>query len=348
MDKQTQPDKEKRSFKDRVRSLFKRKKNTAETAQVDVPRFDAKANEGLSSSQVEERVAQGLVNKSVKKYSKSYKSIFIGNICTFFNLLCLLAAVALLLARAPITQYLFVLIFLANISFSIFLEIRAKKKLDKLSILSSPVAKVMRDGEKKEIPVDEIVVDDILILSAGQQVPADCTALDGNAELNESLLTGESVPIKKENGASLYAGSFVASGQIAARVDKIGDHTYISQLTARAKKYKRPNSEIMNSISLFIKIIGIIIVPVAILMFNVNYKQSSGSSFAELGGFWSALFSGNEVLSETIQKTASVVIGMIPSGLLLLTTVALSTGPFGNLRTALSLTPGTAAIFAFI
>lgn len=326
MDKEPKTDKEKRSLKDRVASLFKRKKDTANEHQLDVPRFNATEKEGLSSAQVEERVAQGLVNKSVKKYSKSYKSIFIGNLCTFFNLLCLLAAVALLLARAPITQYLFVLIFLANISFSIFLEIRAKKKLDKLSILSSPVAKVVRDGEKKEIAVDEIVVDDILILSAGQQVPADCTALDGNAELNESLLTGESVPIKKENGAPLYAGSFVASGQIAARVDKIGDHTYISQLTARAKKYKRPNSEIMNSISLFIKIIGIIIVPVAILMFNVNYKQSGGSSFAELGGFWSALFGGNAVLSETIQKTASVVIGMIPSGLLLLTTVALSTG----------------------
>ncbi len=326
MDKEPKTDKEKRSLKDRVASLFKRKKDTANEHQIDVPRFNATEKEGLSSAQVEERVAQGLVNKSVKKYSKSYKSIFIGNLCTFFNLLCLLVAVALLLARAPITQYLFVLIFLANISFSIFLEIRAKKKLDKLSILSSPVAKVVRDGEKKEIAVDEIVVDDILILSAGQQVPADCTALDGNAELNESLLTGESVPIKKENGAPLYAGSFVASGQIAARVDKIGDHTYISQLTARAKKYKRPNSEIMNSISLFIKIIGIIIVPVAILMFNVNYKQSGGSSFAELGGFWSALFGGNAVLSETIQKTASVVIGMIPSGLLLLTTVALSTG----------------------
>ena len=326
MDKEPKTDKEKRSLKDRVASLFKRKKDTANEHQLDVPRFNATEKEGLSSAQVEERVAQGLVNKSVKKYSKSYKSIFIGNLCTFFNLLCLLVAVALLLARAPITQSLFVLIFLANISFSIFLEIRAKKKLDKLSILSSPVAKVVRDGEKKEIAVDEIVVDDILILSAGQQVPADCTALDGNAELNESLLTGESVPIKKENGAPLYAGSFVASGQIAARVDKIGDHTYISQLTARAKKYKRPNSEIMNSISLFIKIIGIIIVPVAILMFNVNYKQSGGSSFAELGGFWSALFGGNAVLSETIQKTASVVIGMIPSGLLLLTTVALSTG----------------------
>ena len=326
MNKEPKTDKEKRSLKDRVVSLFKRKKDTAEDQQPDVARFNATEKDGLSSAQVEERVAQGLVNKSVKKYSKSYKSIFIGNLCTFFNLLCLLAAVALLLARAPITQYLFVLIFLANISFSIFLEIRAKKKLDKLSILSSPVAKVVRDGEKKEIAVDEIVVDDILILSAGQQVPADCTALDGNAELNESLLTGESVPIKKENGATLYAGSFVASGQIAARVDKIGDHTYISQLTARAKKYKRPNSEIMNSISLFIKIIGIIIIPVAILMFNVNYKQSGGSSFAELGGFWSALFGGNAVLSETIQKTASVVIGMIPSGLLLLTTVALSTG----------------------
>lgn len=303
-------------------ALLKKKTNAA---PVRVQRFHALASEGLTSAQVQQRREQGLVNKTGKKYSKTYRSIFLGNLCTFFNLLCLLAAVALLLARAPISQFLFVLIFLCNIIFSIFLEIRAKLKLDKLSILSSPTARVVRNGEKINVPVEDLVVDDILILSAGQQVPADCIALDGNAELNESLLTGESVPIKKEDGAPLYAGSFVSSGQIAARVDKIGDNTYISRLTAKAKTYKRPNSEIMNSINLFIKVIGFAIVFVAIFMFNTNL----GDGWAELkesGGFWHNLFNGNKTLSETLQKTAAVVIGMIPSGLLLLTTVALSTG----------------------
>ncbi len=294
------------------------KKKTHAVDVNSVPRFHARPNEGLSSSQVNARVEQGLVNKTGKKYSKTYRSIFIGNLCTFFNLLCLLATLALIIADAPITQFLFVLIFLCNICFSIFLEIRAKRKLDKLTILSSSSATVVRNGKKVEIPVDQLVVDDVLILRAGQQVPADCIALEGNAELNESLLTGESVPIKKEDGDPLYAGSFVASGQIVVRVEKIGDDTYISKLTAKAKQYKRPNSEIMNSINLFIKIIGFAIVIVSVLMARTNFKA--------LGGTSEDLHLGNPILNNTIQKTAAVVIGMIPSGLLLLTTVALSLG----------------------
>ena len=237
------------------------------TIHYSIPRVNADPNKGLTDEQIQERIEHGLVNTAPKKYSKTYKSIFVDNICTFFNLLCLLCALALLLARAPITQFTFVLIFLCNISVSIFQEIRAKKKIDKLSILSSPTAKVVRNGEKIEIPVNELVVDDVILLSAGQQVPADCITIEGNAEFNESLLTGESVPIKKQPGDELFAGSFVASGQIAARVDKVADNTYISKLTAKAKKYKKPNSEIMNSITLFIKIIGLAIVPIAILMF---------------------------------------------------------------------------------
>ncbi len=310
---------------------FQNKKGQTENA-VEIKRFRADADIGLSEAQVEERREQGLVNKSNKKYSKSYRSIFFGNICTLFNALCLLVMVALIFARAPITQYLFVLIFLANIVFSIALEIRAKRKLDKLSILSSPTTKAVRSGVKVDIPVEDIVIDDVLILVAGQQVPADCIAIDGNAELNESLLTGESVPIKKEEGNFVYAGSFVASGRIAVRVDKIGDDTYISKLTARAKKYKRPNSEIMNSITTFIKIIGLAIVPIAVLMFFNNFRdpsiggENAWADLAARGGFWKNLFGGDPIISEAIQTTASVVIGMIPSGLLLLTTVALSTG----------------------
>ena len=314
---------EKKKVKIKFPPLFKKK--VKEEKKIDVKRFNALASEGLTTAQVEERKAQGLVNKTGKKYSKTYRSIFFGNICTFFNLLCLLAALALLLARAPLSQFMFVLIFLCNICFSIFLEIRAKLKLDKLSILSSPTARVVRNGEKVNIPVEELVIDDILILSAGQQVPADCIALDGNAELNESLLTGESVPIKKEEGALLYAGSFVSSGRIAARIDKIGDDTYISKLTAQAKKYKRPNSEIMKSINLFIKVIGFAIVFVAVFMFNTNFGDN-WAVINETGGFWRNLFKGNLLIDEALQKTAAVVIGMIPSGLLLLTTVALSTG----------------------
>ena len=226
----------------------KEKEESEPEEYVNVERFNPDALEGLSVEQVNERISQGLINKTTKKYSKTYKSIFIGNICTFFNLLCLICVVLLLLAHADKTQFLFVPIFLCNIAVGIFQEIRAKKKIDKLSILSSPTAKAVRGGSKVDIPVDQLVVDDVILLSAGQQVPADCIVLGGAAELNESLLTGESVPIKKTEKDPVFAGSFIASGQIAVRVDKVGDHTYVSKLTARAKKYVRPNSEIMNSI----------------------------------------------------------------------------------------------------
>ncbi|MBR2341692.1 MAG: HAD-IC family P-type ATPase [Clostridia bacterium] len=306
--------------------LFNLRKN--QPVQESCARFNADPEKGLDAKQVAERMEQGLFNKTAKKYSKSYRSIFIGNICTFFNFLCLLAAVALIAAKAPISQLSFVLIYACNIVVSIFQEIRAKLKIDKLTILSSPTATVIRDNVKSKIPVTEIVLDDILLLSAGQQVPADCIAVDGTAEVNESLLTGESVPIKKEDGDVLYAGSFISSGHIAVRVDCIGDETYISQLTARAKKYKRPNSEIMNSINLFIKAIGLMIIPVALFMFFTNYLALPDANWDAVKehGFFASLLGGDITLQQTIQKTCSVVIGMIPSGLLLLTTVALSVG----------------------
>lgn len=323
-------DAEKREKK--FRDLFpKEKEKKSKKPRPDAAgavRFDPSPGEGLSLAQVEQRKEQGFVNRAGKKYSKTYKSIFVGNICTFFNLLCLLAALALLSAHAPLSQFIFVLIFLCNIGIGIIQEIRAKRKIDKLSILSSPSAKVIRGGKRREIPVSEIVLDDVMMLSAGQQVPADCILLEGAAEFNESLLTGESVPIKKEAGGQLFAGSFVASGHCTVRVDKIGDDTYISKLTARAKKYKRPNSEIMNSIGAFIKAIGVAIVIIAPLMFLTNFRNTGGdwADITARGGFFSVLFSNDPQLNETIQKTCSVVIGMIPSGLLLLTTVALSIG----------------------
>lgn len=323
-------EKEKKHFSfEKIKNLFKWKDvdNEPDEVFVNVEHYDVDPTQGLASEQVDERVAQGLVNKTSKKYSKTYKSIFIGNICTFFNLLCLICAVALLFAHAPLKQYLFVPIFLCNIFVSIFQEIRAKRKIDKLSILSSPTAKVVRGGSKVDIPVEQLVVDDIILLSAGQQVPADCVAINGNAELNESLLTGESVPIKKAEDDPLYAGSFVASGQMLARVDKIGEHTYISKLTAKAKKYKRPNSEIMNSITLFIRVIGLLIIPVAIFML-LNNLNAAGVKMGSLSEFFTALWAENSEgpISDALQRTVSVIVGMIPSGLLLLTTIALSVG----------------------
>ena len=305
----------------------KKNKNEKTNEAEEIVRFSPDTNTGLTDEQAALRMEQGLNNSEPKKYSKTYGSIFFGNICTFFNFLCLMATVALILAHAPLSQFTFVVIFCCNIIVAIVQEIRAKIKIDKLSILSAPTAKVLRNGKKREIPVSEIVLDDIIFLSAGQQIPADCIMESGSGDVNEALLTGESVPIKKSEGDTLLAGSFVTGGHLIARVDKIGTDTYINRLTARAKKYKRPNSEIINSIYLFIKLIGLMIVPVAIFMFFTNLK-AEGIVWADIearGGFMKILLSSN-TFDSVIQKTFSVVIGMVPSGLLLLTTVALSVG----------------------
>lgn len=277
-------------------------------SEADVERFDPKPDGGLTTAQVETRFNQFLFNDVNRKYSKSYKSIFIGNICTFFNLLCLIAAVALIYAHASISQFLFVLIFGANLFIGILQEILAKKQIDKLAVLVSATVKVVRDGLKTEIPIKEIVLDDVILLETGQQVPADCILLDGNAEVNESLLTGESIPVKKESGDTLYAGSFISSGSCRVRADKVGKATYLNKLTSKAKQYKKPRSEIMNSIRLFIRVIGAMIPVVAAGMFWVNWATTGGD------------------MSQSIQYTAAVVIGMIPSGLLLLTSLAMAIG----------------------
>ena len=182
-------------------------------------------------------------------------------------------------------------------------------------MLVSANTKVMRNGERMEIPVNDIVLDDVILLEAGQQVPADCKLADGFVEVNESLLTGESVPIKKAEGETLYAGSFVSSGSCRVRADKVGSATYLNKLTSRAKKYKRPRSEIMNSIQTFIRVIGVLIVVIGVAMFFTNMHAIPEEGLTQY-----------ERISEAIQLTGAIIIGMSPSGLLLLTSLAMAVG----------------------
>lgn len=297
---------EKKSGRKDLMKRFKKAKHIP--TETEVERFTPAIDRGLTEEQVELRFNQFLINDVNKKYSKSYRSIFIGNLCTFFNLLCILVAVALIIAGAPISQFLFVLIFGINLVIGIVQEILSKKQIDKLSVLISATAKVIRGGVKTEIPIKEIVLDDVILLEAGQQIPADCILADGNVEVNESLLTGESVPVKKQQGDMLYAGSYVSSGSCRVRAEKVGKATYLNSLTSKAKKYKRPRSEILNSIHLFIRVIGVLIPFVAAAMFWVNWRAT-----------------GNDI-SESIQLTGAIIIGMIPSGLLLLTSLAMAMG----------------------
>lgn len=306
--------------KEKLFKYFHRHPKKAVNAKVE--RFSPKLNKGLTSEQVETRFKQFLFNDTNKKYSRSYASIFVGNICTFFNLLCLLAFIALIIANTQkFSNYLVIVIITANIVIGIIQEIRSKRAIDKLSLLAANTVKVVRDGETIEIPTKELVLDDVLILELGNQVPADCILAEGTVEVNESLLTGESIAIKKQVGDVLYAGSFISSGSGKFRVEKVGKETYIEKLSSKAKKYKRPNSELMNSTKLIIKCVSVLIIPIAIGTFITTYNNSTPSDYDKILPW---IFDAKT--NHAIQYTCTVVIGMIPSGLLLLTSLALAVG----------------------
>ncbi len=313
--------------KEKIFKYFHRHPKKAVNTKVD--RFAPKLNKGLSSEQVETRFKQFMFNDTNKKYSRSYASIFISNICTFFNLLCLLAFIALLLANTQkFANYLVIVITTANIVIGIIQEIRSKRAIDKLSILAANTVKVVRDGETVEIPTKELVLDDVLILELGNQVPADCILAEGTVEVNESLLTGESIAIKKQVGDLLYAGSFISSGSGKFRVEKVGKETYLEKLSSKAKKYKRPNSELMNATKLIIKCVSVLIIPIAIGTFLQTYATVKGlpenDAIFTADSVFAGIFSAN--INYAIQRTCTVVIGMIPSGMLLLTSLALAVG----------------------
>ena len=262
----------------------------------------------LTKDQAEERKVKGQSNYVKKTYSKSYLSIFCGNVFTFFNLLGLLVSIALILVGAKLSQFFYVLIYLANITIGVTLEIRSKLTIEKLSLLSHNTVNVIRDNKIVEINPDDIVIDDIIELTSGSQIPTDSIILDGNIEVNESMLTGESVPVKKTVGDKIYAGSFIVSGNCIVKAELVGENTYVSKLTAKAKTYKKPHSELINSLYLIIKVISLLIIPIATCLI---LKQT--------------LLQHVE-LADSVLRTSSVIIGMIPSGMILLTSMALAIG----------------------
>ena len=275
---------------------------------INVERLSPNHDTGLNSEQFALRKKAGLVNVTKKKYSKSVLSIFIDNIFTFFNMLGLLVVISLLYAGAGLFDYVFVVVYIANITIGIVQELRAKYYIDKLSIISNKSTKVIRDGVIIEVSAKNIVLDDVILLSMGSQIPTDCILLSGEIEVNESLLTGESEPVKKQAGDVLYCGSFVTGGNCYAKADKVGEDNYVEILSKKAKKYKKPHSELMNSLRYIIKVITFIIIPMALLYVIKSF------------------FITKLDLPTSILTTSAVIIGMIPSGMFLLTSLALAVG----------------------
>ena len=275
----------------------------------EIERFSPSIQTGLTDAQVAKRFENGLTNKVGQKYSKSYVNILVNNFCTFFNLLGLIVFIALVLSKASLGNFFFVFFYVANISIGIIQEVRAKRCIDKLSLVASKKIKVIRNGQTQEIMSEQIVLDDVILLGIGNQIPADCTILSGDIEVNESLLTGESVAVKKKAGDLILAGSFITSGICTVQAVKVGKEMYVETLSEKAKAYKKPQSEIMNSLKIIIKAISCIIVPVAI-----------ASILRTL------LVFDNASVPEAILGTSTIVIGMIPAGMFLLTSVALAVG----------------------
>lgn len=269
-------------------------------------RIAADPQSGLSAEQVKRRFAQGENNYKVESSTLSVPEIVRSNVCTYFNLVFAVIAVLLAIVGAW-SDMLFLPIIVANTCIGIIQEVHSKKVLDKLSILNAPHAVVIRDGKRQEIPADQLVLDDIVEFSAGSQIPADAKVVSGELQVNESLITGESDEIEKREGDSLLSGSFVVSGKACARLEKVGKDSYISKLTLQATKSKKgEQSEMIRSLNYLIMVMGIIIIPIGIALFVQSFIYNEGT------------------FHDSITGMVAAVIGMIPEGLYLLTSVALA------------------------
>ena len=261
---------------------------------------------GLTSEEVRERIDKELTNHTDISTQKTVGQIVKSNLLTYFNLIFLILTVLLCIVGS-FRNLTFLPVIIGNTVIGIFQELRAKKTLDKMSMLNAPHSIVVRDGEQQQIQSEELVKDDIIILSAGNQICADATVLSGSISVNEALLTGESDEIKKKSGDGLMSGSFVVSGQCYAKLDKVGNESYISKLTAQAKAMgDGEQSEMIRYINKLVKWVGIIIIPVGIILFCQAYIMNG------------------ETFKKSVVSMVAAVLGMIPEGLYLLTTVALA------------------------
>lgn len=261
---------------------------------------------GLTSEQVRQLTEQGHANVQIDRSAKTTKDIFKENILTYFNLIFLILAVLLIIAGA-FNSLTFLPVIIANTMIGIVQELHAKKVLDKLSILHEPAATAVRDGKSSRVPIGELVLSDLIILKSGNQIPADARVESGEVTVNESLLTGESDEITKKPGDELMSGSFVTSGECAARLIRVGEDSYISQLMIKAKQMKKgEQSEMVRSINRIVMAAGVAIIPIGIILFIQSFVLQ-GNTF-----------------SASITSMVAAVIGMIPEGLYLLVSVALA------------------------
>lgn len=270
-----------------------------------IERFNPDINKGLTYEQVKKRKEDNLVNYDTSVPTKSIKRILFENFFTLFNFLNLFLALAIFLVGSY-KNMLFMIIVIINTAISTIQEIHSKRVIDKLSIIAESKAKVIRDGKKEEIHINDIVLDDILELNTGNQISTDSIILDGKVQVNESCITGEPDSILKKVGDTLLSGSYIVSGKCIAKVEHIGEENYTAKISSGAKYVKKINSEIMISLRKIIRVLAFAIIPIGITLFYTQLHIQALS------------------LQDAVVKTVAAVIGMIPEGLVLLTSTVLA------------------------
>ena len=268
-------------------------------------RFEPDCERGLTAEQARDRVSQGLANGEPETRTKSVRQILRENLLTPFNLLNLILG-ALVFFAGSYKNMLFLGVAVFNTLIGTFQELQAKRTIDRLSLIAAPKARVVRDGQEIQLPVNELVLDDVAVLESGNQVCADCVVLRGRCEVNESLITGESEPVSKREGDLLLSGSFLVSGAVRARVEHVGEENYAAAIVKNVKRPKRAVSEILTSVNRIIRFIGFALVPIGILMFC---KQ---------------VFFSQQSYQHGMVVTVGSLVGMVPEGLVLLTSVVLA------------------------
>lgn len=280
---------------------------------------------GLTADEVQQRIDSGKINGDQNVKTKSVAQILRENIVTFFNFIFIVFAVLICFFIDSSEKFLtivgnfgFLILIVFNALVGIVQELRAKHTIDKLSLISAPKAVVIRDGEQKEIAVKDIVLDDITVLASGSQICADSFVVEGSIEVNESLITGEPDAILKNVGDKIMSGSFVVSGNAKAQVEHVGMDNFATKISAGAKYFKKPNSEIWRSLMFIVKVMATILVPMGVMLFCVKYFAQENPEQTEK--IITTLFGYkiNQYLSTTVLGTVATLIGMIPSGLVAL------------------------------
>ncbi len=262
-------------------------------------------NKGLTSAEVRQRVKNGNVNGNPHPRTKSVRQILFHNIFTFFNFINVVLAVLIFMVGSP-KNAMFAMIIIFNTGIGIFQEIRAKRIIDKLTLISAPKVRAVRDGAECEIATENVVLDDVIIFRGGMQSAADCEIVQGECEVNESLITGESDPVYKEKGDKILSGSFIVSGEARGVVTAVGANSFSGKITKGAKYVKKPKSKMMTAINRILKGIAVCIVPIMALL------------------FYNSIFISGQDLERAVTSSVAAIIGMIPEGLVLLSSVVLA------------------------